>query len=142
MNESRQALIVARNPVVGNALIAWLSMSGFEIVLVTTFEAARRQLAERPSLLVTELKLGEYNGLHLALRASAAKIPAIVLGTADAVLQRDADRLGATYFTGLPTREEFSKTVADIVHDPIAAHVDPALLRVPTAHGFSRPVVH
>jgi hypothetical protein len=54
---------------------------------------------------VTQLRLHEYNGLHLALRARQAGIPAVVVGDADSVLERDAEQLGATFVT----REEFRR---------------------------------
>jgi DNA-binding response OmpR family regulator len=139
MAHTQQALIVARNGNVGNALIQSLSASGFDIVLVTTFEAARRQLQARPDLLVTELKLGEYNGLHIALRARAEGIPAIVLGPADPVLAQDAVAIGATYLPALPRHEDFLKTVHEIVErDEDRARVstfDLALWAIPAGPG-------
>lgn len=62
----------------------------------------------RPHLLITELQLGEYNGLHLVLHASVVRprMAAIVTSrSSDAVLQRDVERMGAT-FVQIPTRRE------------------------------------
>jgi hypothetical protein len=43
------------------------------------------------------VRLHEYNGLHVALRAREAGIPAVVVGDADMVVERDAEQLGATF---------------------------------------------
>jgi len=43
------------------------------------------------------VRLGEYNGLHLALRGQSHGVPAIVIGEPDPVLERDAQKLGAVY---------------------------------------------
>ena len=91
-------LVVAQEQKVSEKLTSWVKALGHQVVLATTFAGGRAQLEAAPDLLVTELKLGEYNGLHLALRAQAAGIPAIVVGPADDVLERDAEALGAQYF--------------------------------------------
>ena len=56
-----------------------------------------RSLESSPDLLISEVRLGEYNGLHLALRAQVRGIRAIVIGVRDRVIQQDAAMLGATY---------------------------------------------
>jgi DNA-binding response OmpR family regulator len=56
-------------------------------------------LAEsEPDLLITDIRLDTYNGLHLVAMAPRA-IPAIVVtGFDDPTLEADARRLGADYF--------------------------------------------
>jgi hypothetical protein len=71
--------------------------AGFETTSVGDFPNAKLYLDKRPDLLITELKLGAYNGLHLAIRASINRVPAIVIGEADPVLQADAERQLAKY---------------------------------------------
>lgn len=60
--------------------------------------SALRLLAEhRPDLLMTDVRLGAYNGLQLIAMAPRA-IPAIVVtGFSDPVIEADAARLGAEY---------------------------------------------
>ena len=114
-------LVVASTPGLADSLLPVLGASATEIVVVTSFSAGKQQLLLQPRLLITELRLGEYNGLHLALRAHANGIPTIVIGDADPVLQRDAATLGATY-------------VVDT--DPIAERIEPLVertLRQPAA---------
>ena len=111
----RQILIVGQKARITDALIAWLSPAGYELSVVTSFAAAKAHLKDGPDLLITELKLHEFNGLHLALRAQLAKIPAIVIGPDDPVLTRDAFELGATYLHGLPDGAALLALVADLL---------------------------
>ena len=63
-----------------------------------------------PSLLVTEVRLGAYNGLQLAyLSKSARPQMPIVLTSAyiDVVLQRDMERMGVTFVPKPITAREF-----------------------------------
>lgn len=92
-----QVLIVARTPALADDLSLWLGAAGYGLSVVTTFAAAKLHLQMDPSLVITELKLGEYNGLHLAVRASAQRTPVVVIGDADPFFQREAEQLGATY---------------------------------------------
>jgi DNA-binding response OmpR family regulator len=81
----------------------WLRRAGFDIDSVATFEAARPRLtAASPDALVSAVQLGEYNGLHLAImgRDRRPALVAMVVGSADAVLEKEAERHGATYLTG------------------------------------------
>jgi hypothetical protein len=91
-------LVVAQTPGLVDTLLPVLGPSA-NVVVVSSFAAGKRQLVFQPRLLITELRLGEYNGLHLALRAQAHGVASVVLGAADPVLQRDAIALGATYLT-------------------------------------------
>lgn len=81
------------------SLASLLADSGHEPMLASDFASARAVLNERPDLLVTDVKLAEYNGLHLAIRAASIGTAAIVVGEPDPVLQADAEREQATYVT-------------------------------------------
>ena len=76
-----------------------LLSAGYELTVVGDFGTAKAYLEKRPDLLVTEVKLGAYNGLHLAIRAGAKRIPTIVIGDTDPVLKADAERQQATYLS-------------------------------------------
>jgi hypothetical protein len=91
---------------------------------VTTFTAAKALLETKPALVISELKLGEYNGLHLALKARAVGIPAIIVGPQDSVLQRDAGDLGATYLTTVLRRSQVLDLVAERVGGDSPVPVD------------------
>jgi hypothetical protein len=78
-------------------LAAALRGAGYELRIVADFAVAKSELAGRPELLITEVKLGAYNGLHLAIRANSQKTPAIVIGDADPVFEAEAQRQSAAY---------------------------------------------
>ena len=115
MSRRHHVVIVAQNPALATTLLSWLGTAGYELAIVTTFTAAKALLETKPALVISELKLGEYNGLHLALKARAVGIPAIIVGPQDTVLQRDAGDLGATYLTTVLRRSEVLDMVADRV---------------------------
>ena len=63
-------LVVEPDTVFRDRLVGWLREAGFCVQDVDSFAAARRVIAQGvPQLIVTELRLGSYNGLHLALVA-------------------------------------------------------------------------
>ena len=113
MPRRHHVVIVAQNPALATTLLSWLGSAGYELAIVTTFAAAKALLETQPALIISELKLGEYNGLHLALRAKAVGIPAIIIGPTDAVLQRDADELGATYLRTVLHRRQLLDLVSE-----------------------------
>jgi DNA-binding NtrC family response regulator len=82
-------------------LVSALTEAGFQVTATGTFLHARTLLDARPpALLITAVRLGLYNGLHLVLRGTAVKpdLAAVVTSTvADPVLQREAEALGATF---------------------------------------------
>lgn len=97
--DAPQRIVVVTEPALGNELLIWLSADTYRVTTVRTFAAAKAQLREQPNLVIAQLRLGEYNGLHLALRARCQGIPAVIIGEPDAMFERDAVRLGATYVT-------------------------------------------
>ena len=92
-------LVVAQSPDLVDTLLPILDPGANDVIVVDSFTGGKQHLMLQPHLLITELRLGEYNGLHLALRAQAYEVPAIVIGDADPVLQRDAASFGASYLT-------------------------------------------
>jgi DNA-binding response OmpR family regulator len=113
MEQRRQILVVARNPRLADRLVAWLGDSGHAMTLVTAFSEAKARLKSLPDLIISELKLGEYNGLHLALRADAAGVPSIIIGPPDAVLERDAASItSAVYLQASVSRPELLEAVS------------------------------
>ena len=107
-------LLVAPTPQLAAALMGWLSEAGCEVVLVTSFAAGKSRLEDRPSLLISEVRLGDFNGLHLALRARSGGIPSIVIGSADLVLQREAERLTVGYLTHQLDRAQLMSAIERI----------------------------
>ena len=95
-------LVVSQDSAECSTLVEWLSAAGHTASAVSDFPHAKRQLdAFPPDVLIANVKLGQYNGLHLAIRAKFAPspTPVLVVGPADAVLQAEAERQHAGYLT-------------------------------------------
>ncbi len=75
--------------------------AGAEVVAHSTFEGARRALQDDTfDALLTDVRLGAFNGLQLAVisRDAHPEIRVIVFsGFDDPVLRSEAERVGATY---------------------------------------------
>ena len=93
----RRILVVTADAEKRRNLATWLSTEGFEVVLVATFTAGKAQLKGNPDLVIADVRLGAYNGLHLAIHAKGVGIPAMVMGTDDPVLARDAQAIGVRW---------------------------------------------
>jgi DNA-binding response OmpR family regulator len=86
-----------------------LQRAGCTIVGATSFQEARAVIGGyRPDVLVTNVRLGDYNGVHLAIitRMKHGPVPTIVIGEADAVIEGEAQRAGAQFLTAPADPEE------------------------------------
>jgi DNA-binding response OmpR family regulator len=118
MTTSRRILVVAPHADVANPVVGWLTAEGHHASLVTDFVSARPEIdANPPDLLITEVKLGEFNGLQLAIcaRTHSPSISTIVIGDDDVVLERDAVAQDARYVKKLELSSVFSKTVRAVL---------------------------
>jgi DNA-binding response OmpR family regulator len=93
-------LVVSQELEAARVTAAWLRGAGYEATIRSTFASGRLELRQAPDLVIADVHLGAFNGLHLAMRAQSEGIPAIVLGPDDPVLERDARLLGSTYING------------------------------------------
>jgi DNA-binding NtrC family response regulator len=93
-----RVLIVDDDGSTRRGLVQLLVQAGYDATAVGTFEEARRIISVTPpDLLITDIRLEEYNGLQLILN-SPRTIPTIVItGFADPVLEAEARRGGAEY---------------------------------------------
>ena len=125
MSTRSHILVVAHQAGVAEQLTSWLDYAGYGVSRANTFAAGKARLAAGTSetqgsvhtrepeidLVIAEVKLGDYNGLHLALRARAAGIPAIVIGEPDLALEREAENLGAAYLPEMPSRTRLLEAI-------------------------------
>ena len=111
----RRILVVTADAQKRRNLAAWLSAEGFEVVLVATFTAGKAQLAGNPDLVIADVRLGAYNGLHLALHAKSVGIPTLVMGTDDEVLARDAQAIEARWLGAAPDAATLVATVKEFL---------------------------
>src|SRR5688572_19790488 len=75
------------------------------VAIVSDFRTARALLFADVDLVVSELKLGAYNGLHLAMSAGQQGIRTLVLGPDDAVLMAEATGLAVPYLAAPYTQD-------------------------------------
>ena len=118
-----KVLVVAATPALASRLEWYVRAAGHRPTVVTTFAAAKGSLERhpRPDLLISEIKLADYNGLHLAVRGHAIGVPAIVVG--EKTFQRDAEDLAATWLS--PDNldgEALPAAIARLVDLPHSAH--------------------
>lgn len=93
-----RVLVVEDDVATRNGLETLLQRAGYEVLATDSVPEGRRALEEgAPDLLITDVRLGEFNGLQL-VAMSPKPIPAIVVTAfIDPALELDARRLGAHY---------------------------------------------
>jgi DNA-binding NtrC family response regulator len=106
-----------------------LRSHGFVVTSATTFDEAKQKLAaDPPELLVTALRLGAYNGLHLILRSRAEHPSMAALVTtylADPVLEAEAARHHAGFLVVPVSDADFLTAVARVFGSPASEHSAP-----------------
>jgi DNA-binding NtrC family response regulator len=92
-------LVVDDEPAVRRYLSALLSGAGYEIVTAADIPSAMHVMAAKAAdLLITDVRLDGYNGLHLVAMAPDP-IPSVVLTAYDdAAVEAEARQLGAEFF--------------------------------------------
>jgi CheY-like chemotaxis protein len=105
-----QVLLVEPDQPTSTAIASVLGEAGHSVTALSSFEAATASASKsRPDLLIAGVRLGRFNGLHLAarLRADQPTLPVIILGhEGDVVLAGEAIQLRARFVprTTPPTR--------------------------------------
>jgi DNA-binding response OmpR family regulator len=117
-------MIVDDEPSVLGTLDRLIASWGHRTMAYGTFEQARHALATgNPDALVTDVRLGNYNGLqlvHLAKQRNPSAIVIAVSGIDDPVLRVEAANVGAAYLlkpTELPRLREHLSRVRRDGHD-------------------------
>jgi PleD family two-component response regulator len=125
------ALVVDGALINSLSTVSVLTNNHFRVTVADTFERAKERLNERaPVLLVTELRLREYNGLQLVLRGKSRRpnMAALVLtSVVDSVLQAEAEAMGATFIvTPIDSRELAAAAVRTVLRNTsVAADLEP-----------------
>ena len=91
-----------------------LEKAGFDVLIASSYQEGRRAFAsETFDLVITNLRLGEFNGLQLLITAPRA-VPSIVISAFhDSLLAEEARGLGAAYIAAPFKPAEFVKVVRD-----------------------------
>jgi DNA-binding NtrC family response regulator len=92
-----------------------LVSSGCHVTVAESFHEARAVLdLDETQLLITELRLGAYNGLHLVMRSQArhpGMAAIITTGWVDPVLQSESERMGTTFVAKPIDKSDFLAAV-------------------------------
>jgi adenylate cyclase len=107
-NATPVVMVVDDDPAVLATLERLLISWGYRTLAIGSFEEARRALTvDPPQVLVTDVRLGQFNGLqlvHLVKQRRPGTLAVTVSGIDDPVLRTEAANAGAAYFlkpTGL-----------------------------------------
>jgi len=94
-------LIVDDDLAVLEALSRYLAEHGFRVVSTSVFEEAKDHISTvQPDIVITDVRLGAFNGLQLAILARDVRPDGRVVvfsGFDDPVLKEDARRIGASF---------------------------------------------
>ena len=97
----RRVLLVDDDPALLRLVSQWLTGGGFSVTACDSFEDARRELtAHPPDVLLTDLRLGAFNGLQLVILASELNpqpLTVVMSAYDDPTLREEAERCGARY---------------------------------------------
>lgn len=112
--------------------VTTLTGAGFHVTAAEGFAQAKHLLGPHsPAVLLTSLRLGVHNGLHLVVRGKSLQptMAAIVTSIeADAALRHDAEALGATFVVKpVPT----DQLIASILKTYFRRHGDAEPIRPP-----------
>jgi DNA-binding response OmpR family regulator len=91
-------LIVDDDVEVADTLREILERAGHRVQKATSFEEGKRLLTEEPpEVLVTDIRLGRYNGLQLAVIRPAGTALVVISGHPDSTLEAETRRLGGRF---------------------------------------------
>jgi len=101
MSAQRSVLVVYEDPADRHKTVLLLQGAGYSVAAAANFEEAKQFLASQaPDVLITDLRLGSYNGLHLVLRSRADHPDMAAFVTShspDPVLEAEAQREQARF---------------------------------------------
>jgi DNA-binding NtrC family response regulator len=105
-----------------DGLSQWLEGEGFAVLACATFGEARAQLAtRRVAALLTDVRLAEFNGLHLvqlALTLHPRARLVVFSGHSDDVLQAEAQSVGALWLLKPLDLDALRQHLADLLPAP------------------------
>jgi DNA-binding NtrC family response regulator len=112
-----RVLIVDDEPALLDALKIALERGECDVTACRTFEEARQQLlSENFDVLITDVRLGAFNGIQLAVVArdrNPAMQIVVFSGYDDPVLRSEAGKVGATYLVKPISAEQLLNLIDD-----------------------------
>jgi DNA-binding response OmpR family regulator len=121
-----------------DAVVELLEREGYSVRAAETFPDARVAIDQfEPDVLITDVRLGEYNGVYLLLRSRSRypeMVSIIVSGYDDPVIAREAKQEGAYDFLVKPVE---GRRLLDRVGEALASRGKRRWPRKPAPVGFS-----
>ena len=114
-------LVVGVNDSTSAGRLEALRDAGFSVMPVESFLDARQVLSElEPHAIVTDVHLGDYNGLHLVAIAQVEhpRTTCLVVGPRDSALQAESYHLGARYLVEPVAADRLAAVLAELVAAP------------------------
>jgi DNA-binding NtrC family response regulator len=125
MSAKRSVLVVDSDSSDLVSTVLLLQSAGYHVVSAKAFDEAKQLLAgEAPDLLITGLRLGQYNGLHLILRSRTAHPAMAAIVTSpyhDSVLEAEAQRQRAGFVVRPIPDSAFLEAVSRSLREAVAA---------------------
>jgi DNA-binding response OmpR family regulator len=107
---TKQILIVDDDRVLLDLVRKWLADAGYTVITCDRFETARQQLTDGvPDVLLTDVRLGAFNGLQLVILAKergSGTVALVMSGFDHSALRKEALQCGAGYLPKPFTREQ------------------------------------
>jgi len=101
----KMIVVVHERPTIVHALVTAFVAAGYQAAGALTFRDAIDLVADcRPAMLVVNVELGAFNGLHLAVRC-ATDFPwmkIVVVGPTNPAIEHEARALGASAYVRRP----------------------------------------
>jgi DNA-binding response OmpR family regulator len=122
----RTALVVESDTASLASTVQVLRALDYEVVTALTFDDARHHILVMDGLclLVADVRLGQFNGLHLAFRARAhhPEVGLVIIDQGfDVTLEAETRRLGGLYLSRPFTNDVLSALVLQLAHRPSTA---------------------
>ena len=119
----RRVLVVDDDAATRAGLAELFEGAGYECATASTFREALNILRTNPpDLLITDIRLGEYNGLQLVLNRPTTTAAIVITGFDDLVLSAEAQRHGAAYLVKPIDATRLLEIVRELLGSPDGPH--------------------
>ena len=110
-------LVVDDEPEIVHMLREVLESAGYRTLAATSFEDGKRLLADTPppAVLITDVRLGMFNGLQLAVLRPPTTGVIVISGFLDRTLEAETKRLGGVYMLKPVQASQLIETVETLI---------------------------
>ena len=98
MKKAGRVLVLDDDNTTREAMSEWLDNAGYACTAAASFDEASALLRSgQVDLLITDIRLGDHNGIHLVYRHAGEILAIVITGFDDPALAAEARALGAIY---------------------------------------------